>query len=99
MQFNGLIIAQTNINQEFGLAKDAPTKHWEDLLQFRIVFKGSSKLPCKIASTTKSFSWKCPLVRPSSHGSQSSHRTDPQNLKVTILHPSNQHEHQQSGML
>lgn len=46
MQFNGLSIAQTNIKQEFGLAEYVPTKHWGDLLPFRIVFKGSSKLPC-----------------------------------------------------
>lgn len=32
MQFNGLSIPQTNINQEFGLAEYVPTKHSGDLL-------------------------------------------------------------------
>ena len=45
------MIAQTNINQEFSLAEHFPTKHWGDLFPLRIVFKGPSKLACKIAST------------------------------------------------
>ena len=82
MQFNGLIIAQTNINQEFGLAEYVPTKHWGDLLPFRIA-RALRSYHTRLQVPQSHFLGNAHLFDQVRHGSQSSHRTDPQHLKAT----------------
>lgn len=95
MQSNGLSIPQTNINQEFGLTEYVPTKHSGDLL-IPHCFQGLFEVAMQDCKYHKVIFWNCPLVRPRSHGSQSSHRTDPQNLKVTSYTLPINIEHQHS---